>query len=339
LKYSTTDESSWVVLGQAAAERAVQTDPASAQAHYALGLLLDATGKSDQAVSELRTAIDLQPMNDDAHRLLGRVLAKRGQSEDGLAELQKAVAIRPGFWQNHIEVGLTHFEAGSYDCAIGSFMQVTALQPESPRGFLALGAAQMARDDLPAALEAFTRATALQPDADAYTNIGTIEYWLGQYQKAYDSNQHAIRLRETEPLFHRNLGDVELKLKRTANARTSFERAKSLTEAQLRVSPGDALLESRLAVYEAKLGHAAPASAGIAKALQRGSGNAEVLYNAAVVQALGGQRAAAMTSLAAAIKTGISGQVARRDDDLAVLHSPEFDQVTRGGRSVARRCS
>ena len=120
-----------------------------------------------------------------------------------------------------------------------------------------LGAARMASDDLQAALDAFVRANALQPDADSYTNTGTIQYWLGQYQKAYESNQQAIRLRPTEPLFHRNLGDVEVKLKRIADARISYGRAKTLTEAQLRVSPGDALLESRLAVYEAKLGNAA----------------------------------------------------------------------------------
>jgi eukaryotic-like serine/threonine-protein kinase len=339
LKYDTTDDSTWVVRGQQAAERAVETGRSSAQAHFALGLLLDVTGKSDEAIAELRTAIDLQPLYDDAHRLLGRVLAKRGQSAEALTELQKAVAIRPGFWQNHTELGLTHFEAGRYECAIASFMQVTALQPESPRGFLMLGAALMARDDLQAALAAFTRATTLQADADGYSNIGTIDYWLGQYQKAHDSNQYAIRLRPTEPLFHRNLGDVELKLKRTANARASYGRAKALTEAQLRVSRGDLLLQSRLAVYEAKLGNAAVATALIGTALRQGSGNAEVLYNAAVVQALGGQRATAMTSLAAAIKAGISGQVARRDDDLASLHSPEFDVVTRSGPVVAPGCS
>ena len=339
LKYRTTDDSTWVVRGQQAAERAVETDSTSAQAHYSLGLLLDATGRSDEAVAELRAALDLQPLNDDAHRLLGRVLARRGRYEEGLAELQKAVAIRPGFWQNHIEVGLTHFEAGNYECAIASFMQVTALQPESPRGFLMLGAAQMARDELPAALDAFTRAITLQPDADAYTNIGTIQYWLGQYQRAYESNRQAIHLRPTEPLFHRNLGDVEMQLNRQAAALASYRRARMLTEAQLRVNPADPLLQSRLAVYEAKLGRLAPAADLIRTALVKGRGNAEVLYNAAVVQALDGQRAAAIASLTSAIQTGISGQVARRDHDLSVLHSPEFDQITAGGAPAGRRCS
>ena len=92
-------------------------------------------------------------------------------------------------------------------------------------------------------------------------------------------------------------------------------------------------------MYEARLGNGAAAAALIAHALRTGGSNAEVLYNAAVVQAFGGHRAAAISSLAAAIKAGLSGQVARRDDDLTVLHSQEFDQVTRGGAIVARRCS
>ena len=83
------------------AEHALTLDATDASAHVALAKVQHQTGQIDEAIRELRLAVQLVPDSDDAHRLLGRFLAESGNTAEGVQELQRAISLRPGFWTNH----------------------------------------------------------------------------------------------------------------------------------------------------------------------------------------------------------------------------------------------
>jgi Flp pilus assembly protein TadD len=60
-----------------------------------LGNALIGLGDYDQAVADLRAALQLDPDSFEAHRDLGVVLALRGDREEAIAALRAALRIRP----------------------------------------------------------------------------------------------------------------------------------------------------------------------------------------------------------------------------------------------------
>ena len=90
---------------------------------------------------------------------------------------------------------------------------------------------------------------------------------------------------------------------------------------------------SRLAVYEAKLGRQADAAGPSPDAVALSPADGEILYRKAVVQALAGQREAAVAALTQALARGYSASRARVDYDLRTLEPlPEFQALVAQAR-------
>lgn len=85
-------------VAEAELRRSLQLRPADAAASYALGQLLLGTGRTADAISNLRRAVDLVPTHLDAQRLLGRAYLQQGD------KARSADAFRIyRFLQNRIE--------------------------------------------------------------------------------------------------------------------------------------------------------------------------------------------------------------------------------------------
>jgi tetratricopeptide (TPR) repeat protein len=273
----------------------------------------------------LRKVLDRQPSNDDAHRQLGDILAGQSRWEEAIAELQTAVDLRPKFAENLSRLGLALDASGQYAEAASVYQRLTELQPHSSRGFQRLGSAYQHMGDHDRALENYRRALALGADSKAFTNIGTIELARGQYAEAAAAFAEAAKLEPRNPIAHRNLGDAYSRLGRRPEAERAYRTAITLCEDLLRVNPRDARMLGRLAVYEAKVGHAAAAHRHAADALLLSPADGDVIYRKAVVEALSGRSDAALNSLREAVARGYSPSEARTDHDLASLRGrPEF---------------
>ena len=74
--------------------RAVALDPLSPIANLSLGMTLAQLGRHDEAIRSLHRALEIQPDYADAHGWLGWVYFKAGRQAEGLEELE--VAARPG---------------------------------------------------------------------------------------------------------------------------------------------------------------------------------------------------------------------------------------------------
>jgi serine/threonine-protein kinase len=320
-RYRETNDASWVSRSTDSIRHALDLDPVDSRIRVSLATVYIGTGKSREAIAELRPAIARRPNDDEARRLLAEALASQGWSEEALQEYRQAIAVRPNAFRNHSALGGFYFRAGRYAEAAAAYQSVTEVQPDSTWGFINLGAAYLAAGDNRRALENFQRSLTLAPEPEAYSNIGTIHYAEGRYQDAAIAYERAVALGPRNPISHRNLGDAYLRLGARDKARAEYRQAVDLTGDLLKVNPRDARMLASHALYLAKAGRRTEALRDAGKAAAMKPGDAEVLYTRAAVHALCGQPREAADWLERALAKGYSRELAREDDDLASIRT------------------
>lgn len=320
-KYERTREAAWTEKARKAVEKAAELSPEEGGVRYSLAVIYQGTGRSEEAIRELRHTLRLQPNSDEAYRLLGEILASQGQREEAFQAFHQAIQIRPNYWGNHRALGLAYFDARRYPEAVRSFQRITELQPDLSWGFQLLGVAHHSAGNLEAARTNYERALELGPTASAYSNLGTLYYRQSQYAKAAGMYEKALELRSESAATHRNLGDAYRSLGRTQEAEGAYLQAVELARNLLQVNPKDARAKGMLAVYEAKLGRMTEALLHAGQAVESAPEDGQVLYRQAVVLALAGQRQEALAALSKALAQGYSPSEAAIDEDLASLRS------------------
>jgi serine/threonine protein kinase/tetratricopeptide (TPR) repeat protein len=318
-QYRETQDTAWTSRATAAILDALRIDPDQPEVRLSLAVMYQGLGRLDAAAEELNRVLAVQPRNDDAHRLLAGIHIDRSEWDAAVAELQRAIDLRPNYWRNHSELGYTHYRAGRVEEALKAYQRVVELQPDSARGYHMLGTVYQSAGRLAEALQNYGRANAMRPSPATSSNIGTIHFWNGDYQKAADAYQQAIKLAPSQPDLYANLGDALQKLGQRDRARASYKTAVTEVRKQLAVNENDAFSMSLLALYLAKLDDRAAAADAARKAISLNSQDGEVLYSTAVVAALGGRSTEACARLEEALAHGASHEVVRRADELRSL--------------------
>jgi TolB-like protein/DNA-binding winged helix-turn-helix (wHTH) protein/Flp pilus assembly protein TadD len=126
---------------KAAALKAIEIDPQSAEAHASLGLVLLHQWAWPAAEAEFRRALQLDPLYANAHHWYGDYLSVRGRHQEALAEARKASDLDPlnlmiGTW-----LGLRYYLAGNYGAAIEQGRSTVELDPNFAASHLLLGEA------------------------------------------------------------------------------------------------------------------------------------------------------------------------------------------------------
>ena len=326
--YQETSEPQWTGKATAAILDALRVDPDLPEVRLSLAVMYQGMGRTPEAQEELKRVIAAQPSNDDAHRVLAGIHIDRGEWPQAIEEVRKAIALRPNYWRNHSEGGYANYRAGNLAEAAKAYQRVTELQPDSARGYHMLGTVQQSAGDLTAALANYAKATQIRPAASTYSNVGTVLFWRGDFAGAADAYNRAIALAPHQPDLHANLGDALLKLGRRKEALQSYRRAIAEVTALLAVNSKDAQNLALLALYRAKAGDRSGAEEAIAKALASSPEDGDVLYNRAVVHALGGRPTEACRTLGEALARGASVQIVRYADELKTLKGcPMYDKI------------
>jgi serine/threonine-protein kinase len=134
----------------AAARRAIELDPASADAHASLGfVLLNWEWDWEGALRELRRAIELNPSHETAHRWLSGFLAGIGRDDEALRTARRAAELDPISVLPHMNLGIVHLLAERYEESEAEFRYVVEKDPTFARayGFQAWSLSLLGRHD------------------------------------------------------------------------------------------------------------------------------------------------------------------------------------------------
>jgi len=111
--------------------RAIELSPNSAEAHYRYALLLNDTGRSDQAVAEVLAAEDLDPLSVAVNQVAGTVLYYNGRYGEAIERLRRALEIDPRAALPRVNLGLALFHQGEVSEGIREVKSVVDLDPRN----------------------------------------------------------------------------------------------------------------------------------------------------------------------------------------------------------------
>src|SRR5258707_5352869 len=119
------------------ARAAVGAAPRSAITHNVLGVVLDRSARSNEALTEFNAALKLDPNFISAHNNLGRFFADHGKTSEAIAEFERVLKTDPRHVQAHYNLGALYGDAGDFAKAAEHFARAREADPNDPQLALA----------------------------------------------------------------------------------------------------------------------------------------------------------------------------------------------------------
>jgi tetratricopeptide (TPR) repeat protein len=183
-------------------KRAFELNPNYAHAHYAYAVnYLTSMGRIDEAIAELKKALELDPLNLVMHAHLGLTYYLARRFDDALKQLQKTIEMDPGVPIAHAHLAGLYEHLGKYEEAIteggkarllmgANSDKIAGGQAALRKAFAASGAAGYWRKLLELSNDATDPILLPVSNARAYA-------YLGDQEKALDAMEKAVEDRVT----------------------------------------------------------------------------------------------------------------------------------------------
>jgi serine/threonine protein kinase/tetratricopeptide (TPR) repeat protein len=328
-KYATTQNTEWVDHAQESCSHAVTLNAELPATHLCLGIVESGTGQYSKAIGEFQKVLESEPTNTFAYEGLANAQYHQKKVSEAEATYQRAISVRPNYWAPYNWLGRLYFETGDSERAAQMFRKVTELAPDNHLGFYNLGAVDYMLGNWTEAEEMFKRSIAIHPNATAYSNAGTTTFYQGHYEESISYFEKAVQLKPKDSTLWGNLADAyKWSSHQRAKAVPTYQKAAALAREGLRVNPKSYQLLGNLATYEAQSSNIKQAKHDLQKALTLAPRDVQLMYNAAIVYCLVGQRASALDYLRRARDGGYPVQSIRADPEWSALKGdPAFQQI------------
>jgi Flp pilus assembly protein TadD len=159
----------------------IETNPVSAESHYAMGCHFQKRKKHDWAIEEFQAAVSNQPNYVEAYNRLGVSYDLIGNFDKALAAYEAALSVNPDLDFLHNNMGYSYMLQGKYDLAVASFQKAIALNPEKSRYRNNLASAYIKSGQDSAAIAALNTN---KDESKAHLKVARVLYHNGEYKKA-----------------------------------------------------------------------------------------------------------------------------------------------------------
>ena len=218
-----------------AALRAVALDDRLANAHAVLGFVrLHGDWDWAGAEAELRRALELDPKNATTHLWSAILLEATGRSDEAVAAARRAVELAPGQSQIRAGLGYRLYWARRYDEAVAELNAALELDPKLETAWYFIGRARVQQGRFDDARAAFARAKELSPkDANLTSAVAYLEVLAGRREQAENILLEIERLALRGLPFSSQVAGIQAALGDKQAALGWLERARSNHEGAL----------------------------------------------------------------------------------------------------------
>jgi TolB-like protein/Flp pilus assembly protein TadD/DNA-binding winged helix-turn-helix (wHTH) protein len=282
--YESTRDVALATKAETACKRALEIDGSLREVEMGLAHLYLVTGRAGQATAILHAVIVKDPTDADAY--IGLADAYEGEHHTAEAEIAyyRAVEAEPTYGAAQTALGNFLFQHGRAAAAVPHYRRVADFAPASPTAFNNLGAALIMSGDFQGAAAAFDQSLKLAPTRSAYSNSGSVYYFLGRFADAARLYRRGAELAPEDHRVWGNLADALYQIEASrAEAAKEYRHAVALAVRRVDVNPKDATTWMQLAYYYSRLGETLHSTPCRTRALTLGADDVFVQYYAALI--------------------------------------------------------
>ena len=181
-----------------------------------------------EAAAALRAALDRDPdRRKDLLRFLAEVYRRAKDYASAVEAMLTVVELEPGNARLHFALGALYDESKDKDKTIEHMRKAIELNPEYAEALNYLGYTYADMDvELDQAEQLIIRALEIEPNDGFYIDsLGWVYYRKGDYRRAIEQLEKAVRLVVDDPVIIEHLGDAYLEDGRPDEALRSYRRA------------------------------------------------------------------------------------------------------------------
>ena len=271
----------WIEQASAMLERAVQLDDRLPAPYVSLGRLHSSLAKHDLALQEFQKALAINPRDSEAIKGMAGAYERMGRIQDAEDSYKHAIALKPDYWDGYNSLGFFYYNQKRYTDAINQFERVIQLTPDNAAAHSNLGGQFQNVGDYQRAEEEFNKSLALAPSYMAYANLGSLYETQKRYADSAEMTAKALKFNENDFRLWANLALAYQWLNEKDRAATAMDKELALLEPLAKNQPGDASLQSALAVLYAAQKQKEKALLALQNALALGPADTQILSDAA----------------------------------------------------------
>ncbi len=320
----TSVETDPVILRRATAlaESALDRDPQLALANIAAAWAAEFNSDFDRALELFDIADVLDP--DNALTFEGRARTYKKQGDFARAEqvLQLAIDAHPDYGVLYDYYGEILGRQGDFAAAEEQFRRGLSIEPDNIQGYANLAQSLHLQGDTKQAIQVVQDGLEIGQNTNLYNNLGTYLFYQGRYEQAAIAFERMLTLEHNSHDFlaWANLADAQMWVpEKRQQAVASYRRAIQLLRPSLDKRPDHQGLNSRLALYSAKVGDHEDAKAALAIVLSDQVQESHLFYRAMVTREVMGQRDDALDMMRRAVEAGYPLNEIKSDPDLSKL--------------------
>ncbi len=297
-------------------------DPQPLFARIDLALAGQDVGLAEKTLAELRPLI---PGDVALLERSSRILDAQGRSREALAQLRTAARLQPSSKRLHnlaqLELKLGHVAAAK--SALNLLLQRS---PGDFDGTSMLATIELLNGDVNRAIELYRQLVSRSPGTGELSNLSVAYLFAKRYAEAADTARAILAREPGNPLYVLGLGDAYLLMGRRQEAEEQYRRILELTRAGPSTTDPQFLTVRAQAL--AHLGQGREAVAAVQEALRLAPDNGSTAYEASLVYALLGEDDSALVNAEKAVKSGFGPRWFSFPWFDSLRRRPEFQTMT-----------
>ena len=204
-------------------EKAVEIDPAYAEAWYQAGFCFGMLGRHADALKASKQAAKLRPEWSETYVNIGASSYALGQYKEAAEAYRQAAKIDANNADTQYALGLSLGKLGRTDEEILAYKRAVAIKPDYANAYELLGTAYFNQKKYAESLAAFEQLKTYKPDAKTYNYLGENYFELGKTEESVDAFNNAVSYNSNFDKARFNLGRAYLKLGDRDNAAVQYE--------------------------------------------------------------------------------------------------------------------
>ena len=186
-------------------------------------------GKTEEAVDNLRKAVELDANFTEAHALLAEIYMRQERYAEAIPAFERVLALKAEDDATLYNLGFACWKAGHLDDGAEALQRAIKLRPDNAQLYELLSHVYIRSEKYNAAKDTLNTLLILRPDdASAYQRLAGVHFMLKQPDEGIAAMREVIRLRPRDAEAHKTLGYQLMTLGRNNEAEEVLRQSLAL---------------------------------------------------------------------------------------------------------------